>query len=55
MLLHAFAGEVMEGLKIPALREQIETNFFTALARDVALRLDSDPAGPESRSGQAAR
>jgi Fe-S cluster assembly protein SufD len=37
MLLHAFAGEVLEGLKIPALREQIETNFFTALARDVAL------------------
>ena len=37
MLLHAFAGEVMEGLKIPALREQIETNFFTALARDVAV------------------
>ena len=38
MLLHAFAGEVMEGLKIPALREQIETNFFNALARDVALQ-----------------
>jgi Fe-S cluster assembly protein SufD len=38
MLLHAFAGEVIEGLKIPALREQIETNFFTALARDVALQ-----------------
>ena len=38
MLLHAFAGEVLEGLKIPALREQIETNFFTALARDVALQ-----------------
>jgi Fe-S cluster assembly protein SufD len=37
MLLHAFAGEVLEGLKIPALREQIETNFFNALARDVAL------------------
>ena len=37
MLLHAFAGEVLEGLKIPALREQIETNFFTALARDVAV------------------
>jgi len=32
------AGEVMEGLKIPALREQIETNFFKALARDVALK-----------------
>jgi len=38
MLLHAFAGEVMEGLKIPALREQIETNFFNTLARDVALQ-----------------
>jgi Fe-S cluster assembly protein SufD len=38
MLLHAFAGEVLDGLKIPALREQIETDFFTALARDVALK-----------------
>jgi Fe-S cluster assembly protein SufD len=53
MLLHAFAGEVMQGLKIPALREQIETNFFTALARDVALRLDSDVVAPDSGSGQA--
>jgi Fe-S cluster assembly protein SufD len=35
MLLHAFAGEVIAGLKIPALREQIESNFFRALARDV--------------------
>lgn len=38
MLLHAFAGEVMQGLKIPALREQIEGNFFAALARDVELK-----------------
>ena len=38
MLLHAFAGEVLEGVKIPALREQIETNFFSALARDVQLK-----------------
>jgi len=38
MLLHAFAGEVLEGLKIPALREQIETNFFAALSRDVELK-----------------
>ena len=37
MLLHAFAGEVLEGLKIPALREQIEESFFSALARDVQL------------------
>lgn len=38
MLLHAFAGEVLAGLKIPALREQIESAFFTALARDVELK-----------------
>lgn len=35
IMLHAFAGEVLEGLKIPALREQIETAFFTALERDI--------------------
>jgi Fe-S cluster assembly protein SufD len=38
MLLQAFAGEVLEGLKIPALREQVEQAFFTALARDVQLK-----------------
>ena len=38
MLLHAFAGEVLEGLKIPGLHEQIEQAFFTALARDVQLK-----------------
>jgi Fe-S cluster assembly protein SufD len=36
MMLHAFAGEVLEGLKIPALREQIEQNFFATLAKDMA-------------------
>ena len=40
MLLHAFAGEVIEGVKIPALREQIEANFFATLARDVAAAAD---------------
>jgi Fe-S cluster assembly protein SufD len=35
LLLHAFAGEVLDGVKIPALREQIERNFFATLARDV--------------------
>ena len=35
MLLHAFAGEVLEGLKIPALRKQIEATLFSALERDV--------------------
>jgi Fe-S cluster assembly protein SufD len=39
LLLHAFAGEVLDGLKIPALREQIETNFFTSLGRDVQLKV----------------
>ncbi|MDP3719987.1 MAG: Fe-S cluster assembly protein SufD [Acidobacteriota bacterium] len=36
MLLHAFAGEVIQGLKIPALREQIESNFFARLRKDTA-------------------
>ncbi len=45
MLLHAFAGEVLEGVKIPALREQIEENFFATLARDIALQPDSGHRG----------
>lgn len=35
MLLHAFAGEVLQGLAIPALRQQIEATLFDALDRDV--------------------
>jgi len=35
MLLHAFAGEVLDGLKIPELREQIAATLFSALERDV--------------------
>ena len=38
MMLHAFAGEVLDGLKIPALREQIEQNFFATLARNVMVK-----------------
>jgi len=37
LLLHAFAGEVLDGVKIPELRDQLETAFFRALARDVQL------------------
>ena len=36
MLLHAFAGEVLEGLKISELRTQIESALFETLARDLA-------------------
>lgn len=36
MLLHAFAGEVLEGVKMPELRAQIETALFETLARDLA-------------------
>jgi len=35
MLLHAFAGEVIQGLQIPGLRAQIESTLFDALERDV--------------------
>ena len=38
MLLHAFAGEVLDGLKIPELRQQIEQTFFSALGRDIELK-----------------
>ena len=38
MLLHAFAGEVLEGVRIPELRAQIEKAFFGALARDIELK-----------------
>ena len=36
ILLHAFAGEVLDGLKIPALRQQVESALFETLARDLA-------------------
>ena len=42
MLLHAFAGEVIAGLKIPALREQIETNFFARLRHDTGRQAQPD-------------
>jgi Fe-S cluster assembly protein SufD len=38
MMLHAFAGEVLDGLKMPGLRPQIESALFEALARDLAGR-----------------
>jgi hypothetical protein len=36
MMLHAFAGEVLDGLKISELRTQIESALFDTLARDLA-------------------
>ena len=36
MMLHAFAGEVLDGLKIAGLRAQIESALFDTLARDLA-------------------
>jgi len=38
MMLHAFAGEVLDGLKMPGLRAQIESALFETLARDLAGR-----------------
>jgi Fe-S cluster assembly protein SufD len=35
MLLHAFAGEVLQGLKFPELKAQIESTLFDALERDM--------------------
>jgi Fe-S cluster assembly protein SufD len=36
LLLHAFAGEVLDGITIPALRTRIEHALFSRLARDLA-------------------
>ena len=36
LLLHAFAGEVIEGVSHPALRTALETAFFERLERDLA-------------------
>ena len=36
MLIHAFAGEVLERIAIPQLREQLERELFRQLERDLA-------------------
>jgi Fe-S cluster assembly protein SufD len=36
LLLHAFAGEVLDGVAVPALRARIEARLFERLARDLA-------------------
>jgi Fe-S cluster assembly protein SufD len=36
MLIHAYAGEILEGITIEALRHQLERELFTQLDRDLA-------------------
>jgi hypothetical protein len=36
MLIHAFAGQVLEGVQIEPLRESLEAELFDQLARDLA-------------------
>jgi Fe-S cluster assembly protein SufD len=36
MLIHAYAGEVLEGITVDALRQQLERELFTQLDRDLA-------------------
>ena len=36
MLIHAFAGEVIDRVKIEALRRGLETELFAQLAKDLA-------------------
>jgi Fe-S cluster assembly protein SufD len=36
MLIHAYAGEVLEGITIEPLRQQLERELFTQLDRDLA-------------------
>ena len=36
MLIHAYAGEVLEGIAIEPLRQQLERELFMQLDRDLA-------------------
>ena len=36
MLIHAYAGEVLERISIPQLRGQVERELFRQLERDLA-------------------
>ena len=36
MLIHAFAGQVLDGVQIPELRDALETELFDQLAKDLA-------------------
>ena len=36
MLIHAYAGEVLEGISIESLRHQLERELFVQLDRDLA-------------------
>ena len=36
MLIHAFAGQILERVQIEPLRQALETELFAQLARDLA-------------------
>jgi Fe-S cluster assembly protein SufD len=36
MLIHAFAGEILDRVQIPALKEALEAELYAQLARDLA-------------------
>jgi len=45
MLIHAYAGEVLEGIGIESLRHQLERELFVQLHRDLADHGDPAAAG----------
>jgi Fe-S cluster assembly protein SufD len=49
MLIHAFAGEILNRVRIEPLRDAIETELFTQLARDLA-EVDARSAAAETRT-----
>jgi hypothetical protein len=36
MLIHAFAGQILDGVKIEPLRDALEAELFERLAKDLA-------------------
>jgi Fe-S cluster assembly protein SufD len=48
MLIHAFAGQVLDGVKIQPLRDALEAELFEQLAKDLA-ELDLNPGAQRER------
>ena len=51
MLIHAFAGQVLEGVAVPLLRQALEAELFAQLASDLA---EADVKAAAERGGQPA-
>ena len=49
MLIHAFAGEILNRVRIEPLRKALETELFDQLARDLA-EVDAKSGGAQAHA-----